>query len=115
MSPWAAPRRCPGRCSRLIVRGQRRCLECERRYERRRASDPVHRFHGSALWKKARAEFLAAHPQCSVAACLEPANQVDHRVSLRAGGDPFAWSNLVPYCLRQHSAKGATSGERWPQ
>jgi hypothetical protein len=53
-------------------------------------------------WRKIRAAFLAEHPRC--VACGAPAQHVDHRVPLAAGGthDP---SNLQAMCHRCHSRK----------
>lgn len=39
------------------------------------------------------------------------ATQVDHRVAIADGGDPWAWDNLASACQRCHSQKTAR-GER---
>jgi 5-methylcytosine-specific restriction protein A len=63
-------------------------------------------------WQRARKAFLAAHPFCSGpdSECEReemtvPAEEVDHRVAISAGGDRFDHSNLQALCKACHSKK----------
>ncbi len=64
-------------------------------------------FYTSPAWRACRRQFLAAHPSCSVAGCTRASTNADHRVTRRAGGAPFAWSNLAALCASHHSEKTA--------
>lgn len=103
----------------VVVRGGTRCprhpfpTKQRREWtERDRAKD---RERGSAAqrgydwpWKKARDRYLMEHPLC--AHCLAkgrrwPADEVDHIVPLRQGGDKYDEANLQSLCRRCHARK----------
>lgn len=57
-------------------------------------------------WRRLRAWYLARHPICELAGCLDPATDVDHIVAkARGGGDEL--NNLQALCHRHHSQKTA--------
>ena len=53
-------------------------------------------------WRRIRAQYLKSHPDCVV--CGEPAEEVDHIVSLADGGT-HKWENLQSLCKTHHSQK----------
>ena len=66
------------------------------------------RIYDTALWKRIRKAKLSRDPCCQ--ACLvkgrqTPANEVDHRLAIVRGGNPWADSNLVSMCTACHSIK----------
>jgi len=99
------PRICS--CGKILAHGVR--CECQinatrernARHDRRR---PPARERGyNHLWRKARLEYLAEHPQCRM--CSEPATTVDHIVRHR-GDRALFWSraNWQSLCTRCHSS-----------
>jgi 5-methylcytosine-specific restriction protein A len=76
-------------------------------------ADPAHKFYTQAPWRKARAEYLEAHPICEELGCIAPATRVDHQTPIREGGALFDWRNLRAYCQQHDSAKSSRRGERW--
>ncbi|MYA16185.1 MAG: HNH endonuclease [Gammaproteobacteria bacterium] len=66
---------------------------------------------GYRSWRAKRAAFLAAHPACS--RCGAKATVAHHRIKrhdwerLGLQGDPDAWSNLEPMCVRCHNRESA--------
>ncbi len=66
--------------------------------------------YGTPRWRSLRAEVLAAaNRRCEL--CAQPgADVADHRTPIRAGGDPWAKSNLRCLCRRCHHAE--TFGRR---
>jgi 5-methylcytosine-specific restriction endonuclease McrA len=63
---------------------------------------------GTRAYKKRRLEVLA-RDQWTCFYCQMPATTVDHVVSIKAGGDPLAWENLVSCCQSCNSKKGSRS------
>ena len=55
-------------------------------------------------WRRLRLAKLAQDPVCEYCD-REPATQVDHRVAINHGGDPWAWSNLASTCASCHARK----------
>jgi 5-methylcytosine-specific restriction protein A len=104
--PYAAPRHCPHH-HRLFTGS--RCPDCERegkaRADARRPNSGERGY--DAEWRKARADFLDAHPTCSH--CDAPATVVDHVVAHK-GDKTLFWdrSNWQPLCKRCHDHKTAT-------
>lgn len=65
-------------------------------------------FYSSNEWRKTRAAYLRKHPWCQTCLLIgikARAQEVDHRTAIRAGGAPFAESNLCGLCKRHHSQK----------
>lgn len=57
-------------------------------------------------WRRLRKEKLAADPFCQYhSGGVALATEVDHRVAIGKGGDPWAWENLVSCCRECHSKK----------
>jgi len=67
------------------------------------------RLYGTQRWQRFRQHKLRRDPLCE--SCLqfgkiEPANVVDHRVPISAGGDPFPpLDELASLCERCHNTK----------
>jgi len=66
--------------------------------------------YSTARWQRLRRLKLQAHPLCE--ACMqqykqiEPATEVDHRIPINGGGDPFpALEWLASLCARCHNSK----------
>lgn len=55
-------------------------------------------------WRRIRGSYLKAHPTCELAGCGEPAEEVDHILSLAEGGT-HRWENLQSLCKTHHSQK----------
>lgn len=64
-------------------------------------------FYASSKWRKLRAAFLKANPNCSVPGCPIPAGHVDHRIRRTAGGASLVWDNLQSFCIGHGNAKTA--------
>jgi 5-methylcytosine-specific restriction protein A len=78
-------------------------------YQRRRASAPDEiRFRRSAQWKAASKAQLRREPTCR--RCGQPADDVDHVVSLSDGGARLDPGNLQSLCRPCHNRK--TAGDR---
>ncbi len=78
--------------------------------------------YSTARWRRLRAMQLARQPLCS--ACMNdegravPAVDVDHRVPISQGGEPWSMENLQSLCHAHHSIKTGfdmkgESFERW--
>lgn len=65
--------------------------------------------YNTATWKRLRKAKLAANPLCEYCrdGKVTTANQVDHKVPIKAGGEPFGWDNLASSCQSCHSRKTA--------
>lgn len=65
--------------------------------------------YGTSAWRNLRAAKLRETPFCEPCAMRgrsTPANTVDHRKAISAGGDPFpALSGLMSMCSACHNAK----------
>jgi 5-methylcytosine-specific restriction endonuclease McrA len=65
--------------------------------------------YNTQRWQRVRKAKLREHPLCE--SCLqlggiEPAEVVDHRLPINAGGDPYpALDQLASLCVRCHNAK----------
>ncbi|WP_265519496.1 HNH endonuclease [Nitratireductor luteus] len=94
-------------CGNVVPYGVR--CECQRqttheRNARHDARRPTARQRGyDHVWRKARDEYLAAHPYCRM--CGNPATTVDHIVRHR-GDRALFWnrSNWQPLCTRCHNS-----------
>jgi 5-methylcytosine-specific restriction endonuclease McrA len=69
---------------------------------------PQDPFYSSKKWREVRAAYLRKNPWCQT--CLQigirgRAVEVDHRRSIRSGGDPFHEANLCGLCKTHHSQK----------
>jgi 5-methylcytosine-specific restriction endonuclease McrA len=64
------------------------------------------RFYNKKAWQRLRAAKLAANPLCEYhPAGIAAAVEVDHRIPISKGGDPWAWDNLASTCHACHSHK----------
>ncbi len=86
-----------------------RCAEHEaqadaERKEREALSVAVNR---SAAWRRLRKRVLAERPYCEWPGCHQPATDVDHKVPIGVGGDPWDDGNLQALCHPHHSSKTA--------
>ena len=63
---------------------------------------------GTKAYKKRRLEILA-RDQWTCFYCQMPATTVDHVISIKAGGDPLSYENLVSCCAKCNSMKGSRS------
>jgi 5-methylcytosine-specific restriction endonuclease McrA len=102
-------------CGTLIrfQRGGRsasRCDECASRHQRerdQRRGSASQRGYGEG-WRKVRAEVLERDGwQCQH--CGQPANTVDHLVSLAEGGSRLDPNNLVACCSDCNSRRGGAT------
>jgi len=61
----------------------------------------------TAAWRRLRKAKLTRDPLCEYCppGVVTPATQVDHRIAINDGGDPWAWHNLVSACASCHSRK----------
>ena len=69
--------------------------------------------HRSYRWRQLRKSVLAETPLC--AACGRVATDVDHRVPLFKGGEPFDRANLQALCRRCHKRKSAGEQSKAPR
>lgn len=67
-------------------------------------------FYQSKAWKNTRDAFIRANPKCI--GCGGVANVADHRVRIKDGGDPIAWSNLQAMCSKCHNSKDNNAGRK---
>lgn len=65
------------------------------------------KIYDTKRWKTLRQRKLASSPHCQSPGCTAAASDVDHIVSLRAGGAPYDYANLQSLCKPCHSAKTA--------
>jgi len=71
--------------------------------------------YNTSRWQRLRRAHLDLYPECE--GCremgrLSPANTVDHRIPINAGGHPFpAHDGLASYCPACHGAKTARGVE----
>jgi 5-methylcytosine-specific restriction protein A len=66
----------------------------------------VPRFYNRKAWQRLRTAKLAANPLCEYHPDgIAMATDVDHRIPIRKGGDPWAWENLASTCHECHSHK----------
>ena len=79
----------------------RRCPNCEKERDKERGSSTSRGYDND--WKKIRSEFLKLNPLCIE--CGEKATDVDHKVSLKDGGDKLNFDNLRSFCHRHHSQR----------
>ena len=65
--------------------------------------------YSTARWQKLRAHQLRLNPLCEYCPPGQPrpATQVDHKIAIRDGGDPWAFENLASCCQHCHSSKTA--------
>lgn len=71
--------------------------------------------YNTAAWKRLREAHLSLYPMCEGCEAMgrmAMANTVDHRVPIKAGGDPFpSHDGLASYCPSCHGAKTARGVE----
>lgn len=63
----------------------------------------------SPQWRTTRNAFIAANHMCK---CGAKATVADHKVRIKDGGDPYAWSNLQPKCQKCHDSKDNNAGRK---
>ena len=67
--------------------------------------------YNTATWKRLRLAKLSANPVCEVCSrrgVVKAATVVDHKVAIRAGGDPFPpLDELTAMCIPCHNSKTA--------
>lgn len=63
------------------------------------------KFYQTTQWRRLRAMFIKENPLCVV--CESVAEVVDHKLSIKDGGDPLAWENLQSMCHKCHNSKSA--------
>lgn len=65
--------------------------------------------YDTPAWKKLRKAKLSHTPLCEYCPPGREvaAKHVDHRKAIKAGGDPWAWDNLVSCCPACHNRKTA--------
>lgn len=63
--------------------------------------------YSTQRWQRLREAKLSADPICEYRypGCTMIPTQVDHRVPINKGGDPWEWSNLASACHSCHSQK----------
>lgn len=63
--------------------------------------------YNTRRWQRLRVQKLMADPMCEYCPAdrQRPASQVDHKRSIKDGGDAWAWGNLASSCQSCHSAK----------
>jgi 5-methylcytosine-specific restriction enzyme A len=91
--PWAPAKPCAQPGCPALVKGASRC-------PRHRLPPP----RKGAVWRRLRAEFLAANPACAWPGCGRPATEVDHVLARRFGGTDD-WAQLQGLCRAHHGAK----------
>lgn len=66
--------------------------------------------YNTSQWRRLRVAKLRETPLCEYCTPGRErlANQVDHRVPVKEGGDPWAWDNLASCCQSCHSRKTAS-------
>jgi 5-methylcytosine-specific restriction protein A len=73
--------------------------------------------YNTAMWRKLRAAKLRADPMCEYCPPQSQAlaTEVDHRVAINNGGNPWDWGNLASSCHECHSSKTAAdkTGRPW--
>jgi 5-methylcytosine-specific restriction protein A len=105
--PWAAPRFCSkaahprftgARCP-LCAHASRKAFDATRPSAAARGYD--------SGWRAFREDYLRRFPTCSAPGCRATATEVDHIVSIRAGGARFDPANVRPLCKSHHSTRTA--------
>ena len=63
--------------------------------------------YSTAHWQRLRLAKLARDSTCEYCppGTITLATEVDHRVAINGGGDPWAWANLASTCRSCHSRK----------
>ena len=80
------------------------------RKEKQWSSDADASFYHTKGWRKTRAAFITAHPQCALCekiGRLVKADVVDHIEPISFGGERFDWNNLQSLCHSCHNSKSA--------
>ena len=122
--PWANPSNCEtSACPRAAVTGRRRCQKCidakklhknrvdYQQYKNRPKDAEARKIYTSALWRKSRINFLAHSPwcvECGKEGVMTVATDLDHKVSIADGCDPWDAENWQGLCKRHHSEKTAS-------
>ena len=65
------------------------------------------RLYNKKRWQRLRLAKLKADPLCEycTGGTVTAATEVDHKVPISKGGDPWAWENLASTCHECHSKK----------
>ena|SRR3990172_1519711 len=71
--------------------------------------------YSSAAWIKLRNLYREQNPLCAF--CLDqdnyvPMSDVDHKIPISKGGNPWDWDNLQSLCNFHHKQKSAREGKR---
>ena len=63
--------------------------------------------YNTTAWQRLRRAKLAQDPLCEYCppAKVTAATEVDHRLAINKGGDPWAWANLASACGTCHKRK----------
>jgi 5-methylcytosine-specific restriction protein A len=72
--------------------------------ERNRQTHPGKALYNTKRWKVLRRRVLFEQPLCE---CGQVATDVDHRLAIDDGGDPWARANVQGMCHQCHSIKTA--------
>ena len=75
----------------------------------KRKRNPI---YATAQWRAVRLMKLRRNPTCEADNCRAFAREVDHVVSLQAGGAPFDTNNLQSLCTSCHARKTAREYHR---
>ena len=103
----------PG-CGNITKRGK--CAECRRRAAREKGP----RAYDRQRYKRARKRVLAQLCECQgcdeclrmdAHGCARPAEEADHVIPLKAGGAPFALSNMRGLCRACHKERHRGEGQ----
>ena len=73
-----------------------------------RQRDERDKFYNTTQWRKLREHHLQNYPLCEWCKELDKttiANVVDHKLRIKAGGDPLAMDNLQSLCTKCHATK----------
>ena len=112
--PWRLASPCvqPGCPERAIRAG--RCATHQqqtpqRQYDAQRGSPSADGY--DRKWSAFSKAYLKRNPFCVV--CGEPANDVDHIIPLRDGGQKYWEGNLQSMCKSHHSVKTARENGGW--
>ena len=105
--PKKPARPCKVRMCPNLVHGRGQYCEEHADLGIRKDTRPSARLRGyDKEWYRIRNAYIQAHPYCEEEGCGRLAEQVDHKVPLRAGGTND-WANLRSLCTSCHSRKTA--------
>jgi len=70
-------------------------------------------FYNSRAWRQFSLAYRKANPlcvKCYAKGIIKQAEVVDHKTTLRRGGDPYDWNNLQALCHKCHNSKSGHDG-----